>query len=113
MTLPEVVMISAKDPKDVQNFGHSWKLVCEDERLSIPYVGKQVRVIDLNRGSHVPPFMGLYELELLLDVCAASLAIETAPTSGPAEEKVQRNLRWYNPTFKAARAALADVNSKL
>ncbi len=114
--LPEAHMIRSADPRGASdgNYGWSWKIVCEDARLSLPRIGQQIKVLDLNSikdTPRMPTIISMAELELLLDVASASLDIENAPTSGPAERKMKNNIVWYNDNFKRARIALHRLNT--
>ena len=95
------------------NYGWSYKVVCEDPRLYIPHVGKQYRAIDLKLSDRIPNFLEMSELELLLDVCAASLDVDVVPTSAGSATRRLQNSFHYNPTFFKARDLLRRTNSAL
>ncbi len=64
MHLPEAQEITTKDVKKCENHGYSWKMVCEDEVLSIPNIGKRIRVINMNSAKEKPKTLPLPEFEL-------------------------------------------------
>ena len=114
MHLPEVSMLKAGDPKEKHVFNYHWKLVREDPNLSIPRVGKMVRVIDLTKGAaKAPPFMNTAELDLSLDICAAGLDVEHADAKGlgPSDEKIRNGILYYSETFQSARTAMLRINA--
>ena len=110
MHLPEVQEITTKDVKKCENYGYSWKIVCEDERLSIPYIGKRIRVLNMNLAKEKPKTLPLPEFELLLSICAASLDIEAVTTKGPVQKKIKNNFLWYDVDFRKARDAFGKLS---
>jgi len=113
--LPECKLMKTKDPADGDVAGYhklGWKIVCEDPRLSLPMVGKMIKVIDLvDCPPHkFPQALTPAELQVFLDICAATLDIERAPTMGKSEE----NIKWpysSNPTFHKAREVLTRLSA--
>jgi hypothetical protein len=110
MHLPEVREIATKDVSKMENYKYSWTIVCEDERLSLPYVGKRIRVLDMNLATSSPKTLPLVEFELLLSICAASLAIEEVKPNGPAQTKIKNGFLWYDLNFKKAQEAFGRLS---
>ena len=110
MYLPEVREIATKDVSKMENYAYSWRIVCEDERLSLPYVGKRIRVLDMNLATSSPKTLPLVEFELLLSICAASLAIEDVKPNGPAQKKIRDGFLWYDVNFKRAKEAFGRLS---
>ena len=102
--------ISSKDVRQCEKYGYSWKIVCEDGRLSIPHIGKRIRVLNMNWAKEKPKTLPLKEFELLLSICAASLDIEAVEPTGPAQKKIQNSLLWYDDDFKEARNAFRKLS---
>ena len=109
--LPEVVEIKACDVKNVNDqYGYSWAIVCEDERLSIRHVGKTIRVLNMNLATEKPKVLQLDEFNLLLSICAASLDIEQVqPNEGPAFKKIRNRFLWED-NYKKARDAFGRLS---
>ena len=105
-----VTTIKAASPADIQHYGTGFKIVCEDLRLSLPFAGKQVHVVDLAKCDTPVETLNFVELEVLLDVCAATLDIEGKVPNGPAEENMRSDFIDYNQTFKKARDTMKALH---
>ena len=91
--LPEVQEITTRDEKTYDNCSRSWKIVCEDPRLSIPYVGKTIRVLNMNLAEAPPSVLPLEEFGLLLSICAASLDIEAVMPDRLLQKKIKNAVK--------------------
>ena len=110
MTLPEVTQIKVINPKNLDNYEHRFRIVCQDKRLSVPFAGKIIRVVDLKKGSpQAPKVVSAAELNLLVSICAATLDLEAAAKT-PAEKKMVQDFK-ADKTFKCARLALVRMNA--
>ena len=109
--LPEMEEIGSVDAKsDNDNYGYSRIIVCEDPRLSIPFVGKTIRVLNVNKAKETPEVLPLPEFNLLLAICAASLNIEQVqPNDGPSFKRI-RNRFLSDATYKKARDAFGRLS---
>jgi hypothetical protein len=105
--LKEVEVTEAFDVTRLPNYGDHFKIVCQDPRLSLPFVGKRIKMINL-MGKEPEP-LTTQEFDILLSTCAASLNIESVEPNGPAQRKIQNNFIWYDPTFKSARDAIGRL----
>ena len=110
MTLPEATMIKSYDVTGLDQYGGGWKIVCESPQLSLPHVGKYVRVLNMRRAQNPPQPLAAAELDTLITVCSASLNIEAAEPNGPSQKKIKNDFLWYNPKFAQARDSLARLN---
>ena len=110
MHLPEVQEISTKDVKTCDNYGYSWKIVCQDERLSIPYFGKRIRVLNMNLANATPSVLNPDEFDLLLSICTASLAIEEVTPNGPAQKKIRNGFLYADDNYKKAHEAFRRLS---
>ena len=110
MHLPEVQEITTTDVTKMYMYGYSFRIVCEDERLSIPYIGKRIRVLNMNLAKTHPTVLPLPEFELLLSICAASLDIEAATPNGPAQSKIKKDFLWYDTNYQKAREAFGRLS---
>ena len=109
-TLKEVATIKAANPADIQHYSTGFKIVCEDPWLSLPFASKQVHVIDLAKRDTTVETLNFVELEILLDVCAATLDVEGKVPNGPAEKKMRNDFIYYNQTFKKARDTMKALH---
>ena len=111
MYLPEMEEIRSVDAKsDNDNYGYSWIIVCEDPRLSIPFVGKTIRVLNMNKSKETPEVLPLPEFNLLLAICAASLNIEQVqPNEGPSFKRIRKKFL-IDTTYKKARNAFGRLS---
>jgi len=110
MHLEHVEMRPAHDISTMPYYGGHFKIVCEDPRLSLPYVGKSIR--GLNMSKVKPTGLQAGDFECLLAICAASLNIEAVDPNnlGPAQKKIRNNYLYYNPTFNVARDAMKRLS---
>ena len=105
--LKEVEVCKAFDVTTLPYYGDHFKIVCEDPRLSLPFVCKRIKMINL-KGKQPQP-LTTAEFDILLSTCAASLNIEAAQPNGPAHKKIQNNFIWYDANFKSARDAIGRL----
>ena len=112
MHLPEVEEIKSVDAKTAsESYGYSWTIVCEDSRLSIPVVGKSIRVLNMKLATEAPEVLPLGEFDVLLAICAASLDIERVqPNEGPSFKRIRKRFL-YDATYKKARDAFGRLSA--
>ena len=85
-------------------------IVCEDQRLRTPFVGKTVRVFNMNKATQAPEVLPLPEFNLLLAICAASLNIEQVqPNEGPSFKRIRKKFL-VDTTYKKARSAFGRLS---
>jgi hypothetical protein len=96
--LPEVEEIISKDVKKCEGYGWSWKIICEDPRLSIQHVGKRVRVLNAHLAKEMPQTLPLDQFQLLMSICAASLNIEVMDPIGPVQRRIKNHCRTTRTT---------------
>ena len=109
--LPEVEEIRCVDLKNANdNYGYIWTIVCEDSRLSVPFVGKSIRVLNVKLATEAPEVLPLGEFDLLLAICAASLDIERVqPNEGTSFKRIRKRFL-YDATYKKARDAFGRLS---
>ena len=78
--------------------------------MSIPHVGKHIRVLNMNLAKEQPKVLPLDEFELLLSICAASLDIEAVKPQGPAQKKIKNKLLWDDVVFRKAHDAFGKLS---
>jgi hypothetical protein len=110
-TLPEVKVIKSA-PIDSHWNRHTFKVVCEDARLSLPKQGVPIKVIDLSQ-SEMPEKLTMPQVDFLLDICASTLDIEGSQVSGDSFKKIKNDFLWYNTTFRRAREELLKNSSRM
>ena len=78
--------------------------------MSLDSVGKMIKRINLNTcpADERPQVMSSAEFDVFLDLCAAGMDVKHAPTDGPAQSRLQWELR-ERPFFKAGRNAMARL----
>ena len=108
MHLSAVEMMKTFDITQIPNYRDRFKIVCEDPRLSLPFVCKTVRILNIAKVN--PMGLGAGEFECLLAMCAASLHIEAVEPNGPSQKNIKNNYLYYNPTFKLARDAMSRLS---
>lgn len=89
--IPELRWVTASDPSTHWRAG-LFKVICEDNNLSLRRAGKQYASINLGALPQLPQTFDEADVSELVDVIAATLDFENAPTAGPAERRIQRNL---------------------
>ena len=78
--------------------------------MSIPYVGKTIRVLNMNLAEAPPSVLPLEEFGVLLSICAASLDVEAVEPWVPAQRRIKTNFLHDDTNFKKARHAFGCLN---
>ena len=78
--------------------------------MSIPYVGKTIRVLNMNLAEAPPSVLPLEEFGVLLSICAASLDVEAVEPWVPAQRRIKTNFLHDDTNFKKARHAFGCLS---
>ena len=78
--------------------------------MSIPWVGKTIRVLNMNLAKETPEVLPLEEFNLLLSICAANMDIQQVqPNEGLSFKKI-RNAFVYDVNYNKAREAFGRLS---
>jgi hypothetical protein len=91
-------------------YSWGWKIVCEDEHLSIPYVGKHIRMLNMDWAKEMPKTLPLDKFQLLFSCCTANLDIEVVKPHGPALRKIRHGFWWGDTDYENAHDAFARLS---